>query len=475
MKRILTIGILLCFLQILCYGFSFHLVCLNVSEQPIPTLYRLNTLFQQQLFADRTFVFSTGGLFSPQPLHLYSHLQSEGRSSPLGRILHLSGAVFYAPSQTDWNHGLEQIRKGLSIDLPIVATDAGVGSALSHWVHSAAGKNLLLINILSQHTFDWYDILRIEVDLSRIDLILLIMDEPSLRMVPENLRSKTVAISRKTAMYHIDLEYGLLVTEVPFNQPQTTIAEIEHIEQQINHWRREELPLDPAQLTFVKQTSFFRHLSWMLNQIKSVDGILIHHEPLPKQITPDDAISFFGNYVIGSVQIPGKEVRILLEQSASMFDYDGVEIHFTDRRNYYSFFGEPYYIDLTRPKGNRLIMKTFTQPLEIIVFGERSRLIADFPGIQIQSVSVLTYTFWAMHSYNPFIDPSWKVTILPYYRNYIIQSGDTLNSISNTFGITKEAILRLNPDLIERYLLPGTVITVHIPYKTEAEKESEDF
>ncbi len=475
MKRILTIVILLCFLQMLGYGYSFHLVCLNVSEQAIPTLYRLNTLYQQQSFADRAFVFSTGGLFSPQPLHLYSHLQSEGYSNPLGRILHLSGTVFYAPSQIDWNHGFERIRKGLSIDLPIVATDAAVGSSLSHWVHSAAGKNLLLINILSQQAFDWYDILRIEVDLSRIDLILMIMDEPSLRMVPENLRSKTVAISRKTAMYHIDLEYGLLVTEVPFNQSQTSIAEVEQTVQQINLWRREELTLDPSQHSFVKQISFYAQLSRMLNQITSVDGILFHHEPLPKLITPDDAISFFGNYVIGTVQIPGKEVRFLLEQSASMFEYNGVEVSFTDRRNYYSFFGEPYYIDLTRSRGNRLIMKSFTQPLMIIVFGERSRLIADFPGIQIQSMSALSFAFWAMHSYNPFIDSSWKVTILPYYRNYIIQPGDTLNSISSRLGISKEAIMRLNPDLIERYLLPGTVITVHVPYKVESEKESEGF
>lgn len=475
MKTIMMVVLVVCLLAITGYAYSFHLVVLNTSEQPVQTLYRLNTLLQNQPFAENAIVFSTGGLFPTHPFHLYANIFDTADPNALGRLLRFSGAAFYAPTLADWAHGFSHIQTALSIPIPIVVSDAIHSDTLSHWTQSIHGKQILFINILSQESADWYDVLRTNVDINRMDLILIMMDEPSLRMVPENLRSKTVAISRKTALYRADLEFGLLVTEVTMNEPPTPIPEMEGVLERVSIWERESFSLDPLQHGFFKEISFYSNLALMLRQIQDSDGILFHHEPLPKKITPSDAISFFANYVIGMVEIPGSDLRRRLEASASVFNYDGVHIRVDDHHQFFSYSGEPYYIDLTRDKGNRLIMKSFTNRLKLLVFGERSRLIADFPGVRILPQNAIYYAFWSIKAYHPLIRPSWHATIMPYYRHYIVEQGDTLNSIARDLGISVDSIRRLNPGIIERYLLPGTVLTVHIPYHTETKRESEVF
>ena len=61
------------------------------------------------------------------------------------------------------------------------------------------------------------------------------------------------------------------------------------------------------------------------------------------------------------------------------------------------------------------------------------------------------------------LDPAWRTLTQPYYFDYVIQKGDTLIGIAKAYGVTVEEIKRDNPGVIDMYLLPGTVLKIHLP------------
>jgi hypothetical protein len=188
---------------------------------------------------------------------------------------------------------------------------------------------------------------------------------------------------------------------------------------------------------------------------------------LSEKITTQEAITRFSDYVMGTVNLENKNIRKLLLRSAAMIDYDGINASMKGTGNYYSLYGEPYFIDLSKIPEDRLIISTFKESKKILVFGPREIVKENFPFLKELNLSPLYYVFWALKAGYPDMTPNWRVTTQPYLYTYTIEKGDTLNLIAEKLGISVNSIKAFNLDLIEMYLTPGTHINVHIPYEFE--------
>jgi hypothetical protein len=209
-----------------------------------------------------------------------------------------------------------------------------------------------------------------------------------------------------------------------------------------------------------------------LMALKDADtDLMFYYNPtLPKKITTQDAITMFSDYVMGTVNLENSNIRKLLLRSSNMIDYDGLNATMKETGTYYSLYGEPYYIDLSKIPEDRLIISTFKEPQKILVFGPREIIKENFPFLKELNLSPLYYVFWALKAGYPDLKPNWRVMVQPYLYTYTIEKGDTLNIIAEKLGITVKSIKAFNPDLIEMYLTPGTHIYVHIPYEFEKQE-----
>jgi len=258
-----------------------------------------------------------------------------------------------------------------------------------------------------------------------------------------------------------------LLTEVNLNQSDNLYPVVEETKEKYADWLNQEYTVDPKQMTQLMEIPFYSQIGLMAKKDAASDLMFYYNPTLPATMTTQEAITIFKDYTLGTVHLENSNIRKLLLRSGALIDYDGFETTFKDTGNYYSLYGVKYYIDLSKIPQDRLIVRTFTKPQKVLVFGPKEILKENFPFMKELDLSPLYYVFWALNAGNPDLEPAWRVTAQPYLYTYTIQKGDTINAIADKLGITPESIKVFNPDLIDMYLTVGQHIDVHIPYEWE--------
>ncbi len=405
----------------------------------------------------------TGGLSNSSTLNIFSGTQP---SNPVEKILKQLNTKCITPPADELN---SEFLRTIKTQIPVVVSDSSGKGFASFLKVDFGGTDIGIFNI-TEIPSDWYETVRGQVDLFSLDSIIIIMDNPELKIVPAEIRSRTFVIPRDTAVYRVDIEYGPLLTEVNLSQTETMYPLFDETRELYADWLNHEYDIDPFELTQWREIPFYSMIGLMALKDADTDLMFYYNPTLPKKITTQDAITMFSDYVMGTVNLENSNIRKLLLRSSNMIDYDGLNATMKETGNYYSLYGEPYYIDLSKIPEDRLIISTFKEPQKILVFGPREIIKENFPFLKELNLSPLYYVFWALKAGYPDLKPNWRVMVQPYLYTYTIEKGDTLNIIAEKLGITVKSIKAFNPDLIEMYLTPGTHIYVHIPYEFEKQE-----
>ncbi|HOO33967.1 MAG TPA: LysM domain-containing protein [Thermotogota bacterium] len=405
----------------------------------------------------------TGGLSNASTLNIFSETQP---TNPVEEILKELNTKCITPPSDELD---SSFLKAIKSQIPVVVSDSS-GNGFASFLQVDFGGTTIGIFNITEIPSDWYENVRGQVDLFALDSIIIIMDNPELKIVPAEIRSRTFVIPRNTAVYRVDIEYGPLLTEVNLTQSEQMYPIFGETKELYADWLNHEYTLDPHQLTRWREIPFYSMIGLMALKDSKADLMFYYNPDLPETITTQEAINRFSHYVMGTVNLENKNIRKLLLRSAAMIDYDGFDATINETGNYYSLYGEPYFVDLSKIPENRLIISTFKEPQKILVFGPEAIVKENFPFMKTSTLSPLYYVFWALKGGYPDLSPNWRVTAQPYLYTYTIEKGDTLNIIAEKLGITVSSIKAFNPDLIEMYLTPGTHIYVHIPYEFEKQE-----
>lgn len=446
------------------FGQVFYLAVVQAQEAFPEQAFRLRYFLNNQYTGAEKIVVCSGNTQVTTLFGLYSQIFSPTPDkTPWNALFEMLEIEAALPTRSDLAVGVSAIAQSLPASVKIVATDSQETSGSRLYYPRTIGKKNILFANITETPSNWYERLRKEVTFLSYDAIVLVVDNPDFSIVPESLRSKTMVIPRKTAIYRVDLEYGLLITEMKIPTEKEIPEGLKTLQADFSRWTEQPLPIDPDGKCFLYEIPFYSMMGIMMNNLFPMDLAIFCQRSLPLQATPQETIAFFERDVFGTLFLDNSSIRKLLERAASALDIVDGEIRFRSPADFFSVWGEPYFLDLTKPKGERLIMRTFDKPQRIGFFGPRDQLEKTVPGIRILDISPLPYIFWAMKYGNVNLDPAWRTLTQPYYFDYVIQKGDTLIGIAKAYGVTVEEIKRDNPGVIDMYLLPGTVLKIHLP------------
>lgn len=459
-KRSIIIFVLISVFACSSFSLAFYIMTLDIKEDFLDNANAIMEFMETTGIKSDPLLVCTGGLGNSTTLNIFSQTQLD---SPVRTILDELNTKCVAPPRDELDGELIKDLKG---HIPIVVSDSVQQGFDSFIKIPFAGIDIGIFNI-TEIPSDWYENVKTKIDLYALDSIIIIMDNPELKIVPQEIRSKTFVIPRNTAVYRVDIEFGPLLTEVNLNKPANLYPVFEQTKEQYAKWLNKEYVVDPQQMTQLQEIPFYSQIGLMAKKDAAADLMFYYNPPLPATMTTQEAITIFKDYTLGIVHLENSNIRKLLLRSGALISYDGFETKVREEGNYYSLYGVKYYIDLSKVPQDRLIIKTFTKPQKTLVFGPKEVVKENFPFMKELDLSPLYYVFWALNAGNPHIEPSWKVTAQPYLYTYTIQKGDTINSIAAKLGITPESIKAFNPDLIDMYLTVGQHIYVHIPYDSE--------
>jgi hypothetical protein len=447
----------------MCFGQVFYLSMIQADEAFPEQAFSINYFLRNQYTGAEKISICSGSTQIQTLFSLYSQVFTTTGKTPWNLMFEVLSIEAVFPTEMDFSEGIGQIRQIVPASIPIVSTDQeNTATAPLYYTVSKSGKKILFANITVLPS-NWYERLRKEINFLTYDAIILIMDSPDFRIVPESLRSKTIVIPRKTAVYRVDLEYGMLITEMKLPEEKEIPSDFEVFSEDYDLWLKKAFALDPEGKSYLYEIPFYSMMGIMMKNLYPSDLAMFSHRSLPLFATPSETLLFFKDYVFGTLYLENASIRKLLERSASVLELVNTEAIISSSEDYFSLWGEPYYFDLTKSKGERLIIKTFDKPQKICFFGPKDILEKTVPGIKILPYSPLPYIFWAMKYSEVHLDPSWQTLTQPYFSEYTIRKGDTLTSIAANFGIRIEDIKRYNPELIDMYLQPGTVLKIHVP------------
>ncbi|MFW6263351.1 MAG: LysM peptidoglycan-binding domain-containing protein [Thermotogota bacterium] len=459
-KRSIIMVVLISVFACSSFSLAFYIMTLDIKDDFLDKANSVMEFMETTGIKSDPLLICTGGLGNSSTLNIFSQTQLD---SPVRTILDELNTKCITPPRSELEGELIKDLKG---HIPVVVSDAVQKGFDSFLKLNFAGIDVGIFNV-TQIPSDWYENVKADVNLNALDSIIIIMDNPELRVVPQEIRSKTFVIPRNTAVYRVDIEFGPLLTEINLNRSANLYPVFEETKEQYTQWLNKEYAIDPHQMTQLMEIPFYSQIGLMAKKDAAADLMFYYNPPLPETITTQEAITIFKDYVLGIVHLENSNIRKLLLRSAALISYDGFETKISPEGNYYSLYGVKYYIDLSKVPQDRLIISSFTKPQKILIFGPKEIVKENFPFMKELDLSPLYYVFWALNAGNPQMVPSWKVTAQPYLYTYTIQKGDTINSIAKKLGITTESIKAFNPDLIDMYLTVGQHIYVHIPYDSE--------
>jgi len=450
---------------------SFYMMTYNINDDFIQTADAIMT-FMEKTNGDlqsNPILICTGGVGNFSSFNIFS--RTDASTNYLERIIREINTTCITPGRNELSSTL---LKDLKRSFPVVVSDSSdINGIRTHYLFNFNDREIGIFNITDVPS-DWYENVKGEVDLFELDYIIVIMDNPDLKIVPQELRSRTFAVPRDQAVYRVETDFGPSLTELRLPVQTGGYPLLKEAASSYREWLEKEFTLDPDALTRLQEIPLYNMIGLMALKDADADLMFYYNQELPEKISAQEAVSLFNDYTFGTLYLENANIRKILERSAAMIEYDGFQTEITDNGNYYSIYGEPYYLDISKIPGRRLIIKTFQQPQKILVFGPEPVLRENFPFMKETDLSPFYYIFWALRAGNPAIEPSWRVVAQPYLYTYTVQKGDTINRIADKFDITPASIKAFNPDLIEMYLSTGEHIRIHIPYPWEKSKESED-
>jgi len=445
---------------------SFLLVTFQGDSSVVQNAARIEKYFQSLSMPVDRFTIATGGFFDPELFLLFAHV-FDREQLPFHSILGAAGVDCLALTAAENQQIARPGEKSLLGNLPVIDSTPGVPSSHAHWYVQAVGNKRVGVLNLTTPSAGWYTNLPEGFSVNNADLWFVVMDTPDIRQVPQSWRFKSVVLPRKTAIYNVDLSVGLLLTELNIPGQASANTALEQMLQRFGDWKKTTFQLDPLGVSRFVQIPFFHFSGQLLARDHQSDLALFFHEPLPKTLTPAQAFDFFQSYSAGTLYLENTILRKWMERTGSTLSYDGFQVKVDNSFPFLSLWGEPYYLDVSREVGSRLIMKTFPEPQKITLVGPSAQIKRHFPSFQPSGIHPMYDFFWSLKAGSPSVLPSWRVVTQPYYTTYTVRSGDTLGEIARRLGVDVDTILAYNPDVIPMYLLPGTKLQVHIPYPWE--------
>ncbi len=444
---------------------SFYISTIEMNDDFLENAGKIYGFQNSEYFTASNLTLCTGNISYSSLFNIYSEINQNNPSSQILGVLNTDAIL---PNSYDvMNMRLGDIKVS-NHSIPLLVSDNTPDpNFIAYKIFDILGKRICVLNITAIPS-DWYEKVSSSLNFKDMDYMVFFMDNPDVGIIPQNLRSKSVVLGRKTSVYRVDLQYGILLTEM--NLPQSEINEttLYSVSENFKNWKNTPLDIDKYDYQYYFGISFYNNLALMLKSTFSSELVMIEHsDRLKEKIYPEDLVSMFSEYVVSVVHLENSSIRKLLERSSSNIEYDGININTKVSDYYLSIYGEPYYIDITQIKGERVIIKTFDKSQKIVVFMKKENKDKLFPKSKTEEVSTLPYVFWSAGAANASISPSWRAVALPYFSNYIVQEGDTISEIARKLGITVNSIKTYNPDVIDMYLVPGSYLRVHVPYEFE--------
>lgn len=459
-KKFFMLFVFLFLLFVSAFSVPFYIVTFDFQEAILQQVGKLKQIMDSKNIGKDDISLCLGGFYRNDLFSLYSQTSESGKvySTILGAL----NADAVLPSSYDLKYSDNDLKNLIGLKYKTIVSDYEKSGVFdSYFLKTASDKKIAIFNISSVPS-SWYETVSSKTDLFSFDLLVFFMDDPDLRIVPQDLRSRAIALSRKTAVYSIDLEYGFLVNEIKIPvEPSLLFTELS---EGFERWKESSFETDPGGYQKFSEIFFLRQLGLLSLKKSEFDLMLFLYKDLPQQVTPTMAYEYYKDYIFASVTLPGANIRKMLENYASGFNFDGLYVTQKEDLQNLALFGEPYYIDMTRESGNRVIIKNFSDTQRVLLAGKAEVLRKEFPQINVFEKSPIFNIFWALKAGDVKISPEWRFVTLPYLVDYFLEEGDTILSIAKKFGISQRMIEVFNPGLLDFYLVPGQKFLIHTPY-----------
>jgi len=468
MKKNILFSILCFVFSIFLFANSFYLTTLKSDENFLTNSEKIYDFQNSEYFYGYKLTFCTGSFTGSDSFNVFSEINSGVFNKPLTRVLNLLGTDAILPSSIDLAYLRENnFKTAENKYIPMIMSDKKTNFSDFYLKVEMYEKVFCIINITTVPS-DWYENLKDSIDLNTVDYFIFFMDNPDSGIVPQTLKSRSVVLDRKTAIYRVDLQYGILLTEISLQEPKYKSTEIDEIKSEFDSWQETPYEIGSSDYMHYVQIPFFKNLGLMFKNHYKSDLVFFElPDKIDSSMTPADILNTFADYSLCVVHLENSSIRKLLERSASSIEFDGITWNLNIENYYLSLYGEPYFIDITQPKGERVIIKTFDRSQKIVCFMKNTNIGRLFPKAVIENYPFSFDLIYAAKNAYLKIIPDWRVVTQPYFSNYRVEDGDTLSGIAEKLGITVKAIKAYNPDLIDMYLVPGTYLKVHLPYEFE--------
>lgn len=284
------------------FGQVFYLAVVQAQEAFPEQAFRLRYFLNNQYTGAEKIVVCSGNTQVTTLFGLYSQIFSPTPDkTPWNALFEMLEIEAALPTRTDLAAGVSAIAQSLPASVKIVATDSQETSGSRLYYPRTIGKKNILFANITETPSNWYERLRKEVTFLSYDAIVLVVDNPDFSIVPESLRSKTMVIPRKTAIYRVDLEYGLLITEMKIPTEKEIPDGLKTLQADFSRWTGQPLPIDPDGKCFLYEIPFYSMMGIMMNNLFPMDLAIFCQRSLPLQATPQETIAFFERDVFGTL------------------------------------------------------------------------------------------------------------------------------------------------------------------------------
>jgi len=194
------------------FSIAFYILTLDIKDDFLDKANAVMEFMETTGIKSDPLLICTGGLGNSTTLNIFSQTQLD---SPVKTILDELNTKCVAPPRSEMTAELIKDLKG---HIPLVVSDTNDSGFDAFLKLNFAGIDVGIFNI-TQIPSDWYENVKSKINLFSLDSIIILMDNPDLKIVPPEIRSKTFVIPRNSAVYRVDIEFGPLLTEINLNRP----------------------------------------------------------------------------------------------------------------------------------------------------------------------------------------------------------------------------------------------------------------
>jgi len=280
-KKFFLLFVLLFLLFVSAFSVPFYIVTFDFQEAILQQVGKLKQIMDSKNIGKDDISLCLGGFYRNDLFSLYSQTsESEKVYSTISGALNADAIL---PSSYDLKYSDNDLKSLIGLKYKTIVSDYGKSGVFdSYLLKTVSDKKIALFNISSVPS-SWYETVSSKTDLFSFDLLVFFMDDPDLRIVPQDLRSRAIALSRKTAVYSIDLEYGFLVNEIKIPaEPSLLFTELS---EGFERWKESSFETDPRGYQKFSEIFFLRQLGLLSLKKSEFDLMMFLYKDLPQQVT----------------------------------------------------------------------------------------------------------------------------------------------------------------------------------------------